>query len=112
MQWQKDFDMGKARVSQLYEWLRPLSLEVLLYGMAFFENQGLERNISLHITQWRREKADINGEDLKRLGIKPGPIYAEILKKALLAKLDGRASTAKSQLALAKKELKKGSGAD
>lgn len=107
LHWQKNFDSGKAKISQLYEYLRPISLEALLYGMAFFENQGLEKNISLYITQWRREKADINGNDLKRLGIKPGPAFAELLKKILYAKLDGKAQTVKSQLALAMEEIKK-----
>lgn len=106
LRWQKDFDKGCAQVSQLCEYLRPLSLESLLFGLAYFKSQGLEKNISLYITQWRREKPDINGDDIKRLGVKPGPAYTELLKKALIAKLDGKAPTAKSQLALVMKEIK------
>lgn len=106
LQWQKDFDKGGAHISQLYEYLQPISLETLLYGMAYFENQGLEKNISLYITQWRREKPDINGDDIKRLGVKPGPAFSELLKKVLLAKLDGKVSTVKSQLALVMDEIK------
>lgn len=110
LQWQKDYDIGKGHVSQFYEYLRPLSLEALLYAMVAFENQGLEKNISLYITQWSREKADISGHDLKRLGISPGPAYSELLKKVLLAKLDGKVGGAKSQLAFALEEMKKISG--
>lgn len=107
LRWQKDFDMGKAQVSQLYKWLQSVSLEGLLYAMSAYENQGLEKNISLYITQWRREKPDITGKDLKRLGISPGPLFAQLLKKVLLAKLDGKVGTAKSQLAFVVDELKK-----
>lgn len=107
LQWQKDFDKGAAKISSLYELLKPASLEGLLFGMASFENQGLEKNISLYITQWRGEKADINGDDIKRLGLKPGPAYAGLLKKALMAKLDGKAPSAKSQLTLVMEEIKK-----
>lgn len=83
------------------------SIEALLYGMAAFANPGLEKNISLYITTWRREKADINGDDLRRLGIEPGPIMGELLRVALLAKLDGIAPTAKKQLAHALGHVKK-----
>lgn len=107
LEWQRDYDRGRAKISVFYEMLRDMSLEILLYGMATVDDAGLEKNISRYITQWRREKADINGDDLRKLGIEPGPSYAGMLKSALLAKLDGRAPTAKKQLAVALEELKK-----
>lgn len=106
-EWQKCFDHGTAKVSQLYAMFRHMPLEFLLYIMASADNPGLEGNISRYITRWRREKADINGNDLKRLGIPPGPKYSELLEMALLAKLDGKAPNAKSQLALILGSLKK-----
>ncbi|WP_300925482.1 hypothetical protein, partial [uncultured Desulfovibrio sp.] len=77
-----------------------LSLEFLLYLMASEENPGLEKTLSRYITQWRREKADITGEDLCRLGLTPGPDFGRLLACALRAKLDGEAPNAKAQLAL------------
>lgn len=106
--WQKKQDKGAAKISALYELLLPVSLECLLYIMAITENEGLEKNLSRYITQWRRENADINGKDLRKLGLRPGPLYGEILKKALYAKLDGKAPTSKRQLALALAGLEKG----
>lgn len=99
--WQGEADAGTARVSALCELLRPLSLEFLLYLMAAEEDPRLEKTFSRYITQWRREKADISGEDLRRLGLAPGPDFGRILASALRAKLDGEAPTAKAQLALA-----------
>ncbi len=98
--WQAEADAGTARVSTLCALLRPLSLEFLLYLMASEENPGLEKTLSRYITQWRREKADITGEDLCRLGLTPGPDFGRLLACALRAKLDGEAPNAKAQLAL------------
>lgn len=105
--WQTNYDRGCARISDFYDLLRGVSLEILLYYMAVAENPGLEKNISRYITQWRREKADINGNDLRSLGVEPGPLYGELLDYALKGKLDGKAPTAKSQLAMIRRKLKK-----
>lgn len=104
----KKEDQGKDDdISSFCEMLKEFSLELLLFGMAKLENKGLEKNISRYITRWRKEKADINGHDLSRLGIKPGPIYSLLLKKALQAKLDGKAPNAKTQLSLVREIYKK-----
>lgn len=105
--WQKKDDQGITNVSQFCDLLRDLSLETLLYAMAAADNEGIERNISRYITRWRREKADINGRDLMRLGIEPGPVYAEFLDLALRAKLNDKAPNAKAQLALVREEWRK-----
>ncbi|MEA3306010.1 MAG: hypothetical protein U9R52_04265, partial [Candidatus Omnitrophota bacterium] len=47
----------------------------------------------------------INGADLKKLGIKPGPEFARILKKTLYAKIDGKLRTRKDELFFAKREV-------
>ena len=103
--WQRQDDVGRTKVSVLCDLLRSISLECLLYIMASTDNPGLQKNLSRYITQWRREKADICGADLRRLGLAPGPLYGRILKAALEAKLDGEAPNAQSQLRLARKML-------
>lgn len=107
LEWQEKDDRGNAAVSQLCAILDGICLEMLLYAMAAFGNAGLEKNISKYITRWKNEKPDINGDDLKRLGVAPGPIYGELLRLALAAKLDGKAVTAKKQLALVYRHLQK-----
>ena len=104
-QWQEQEQKGEARVSVLYELLRPVWLESLLHMMAATSNAGLQKTLSRYITQWRHEKADINGADLRRLGLEPGPLYGSLLKQVLAAKLDGEAPNAKSQLALVRSIL-------
>jgi tRNA nucleotidyltransferase (CCA-adding enzyme) len=101
--WQQQIDAGEAKVSVLYDLLHPVTLECLLYLMAFTENEGLQKNLSRYITQWRLEKPDVSGADLLRIGLMPGPMFGRILKAVLVAKLDGEAASRESQLELAYK---------
>lgn len=107
LQWQEGSNDNTSHISAFCAMLANISQEALLYAMASFGDPGLEKNISRFITRWRREKADINGHDLERLGLTPGPIYGKLLKLALDAKLDGVAPTAKTQLALIMQHLQK-----
>lgn len=107
LQWQKASEMGKGKVSELCRLLGSLSLEAQLYAMAAIDSPGLKKNISRYITTLKREKPDVTGHDLLRLGLKPGPIFSDLLRLALTAKLDGKAPNARRQLALIKSYLKK-----
>lgn len=104
--WQKAYTRGTAKISQLYELLCNISLEGLVYCMANVKDSELEKNISQFITRWRHEKADINGNDLLKLGLVPGPDFGHLLRQTLLAKLDGRAPNAARQLTFVKSILR------
>ena len=91
--------------------LAPLSLESLLYLMAETGDEALQKKLSRYITQWRHEKVDITGEDLKKLGLPPGPLFSHILRLVLQAKLDGTAPGREEQLALARSLAHQRSGA-
>lgn len=82
--------------------LRPLSLEFLLYMMADVSDAALQKNISRYITLWRREKANVSGEDLRAMGLQPGPAFGRVLEAVLAAKLDGLATSQEQQLELAR----------
>ena len=81
--------------------MEKFSLEFLLYIMAGVEDSGLQKNLSRYITQWRREKPDIDGRDLRDMGIAPGPLFGRILRAVLVGKLDGETPDADSQRRLA-----------
>lgn len=91
------------RVSALCAMLRPLPVEFVLYLMADMEVPETRRALSRYITVWRTEKPDVDGSDLKKLGLAPGPAYGVILQRLLEAKLDGTAASPEEQLALARK---------
>lgn len=90
------------RVSALCSMLRPLPVEFVLYLMADMEVPETRRALSRYITVWRTEKPGVDGSDLKKLGLAPGPAYGVILQRLLEAKLDGTAASPEEQLALAR----------
>lgn len=90
------------RVSALCAMLRPLPVEFVLYLMADMEVPETRRALSRYITVWRTEKPGVDGSDLKKLGLAPGPAYGVILQRLLEAKLDGTAASPEEQLALAR----------
>ncbi|AJF06347.1 CBS domain-containing protein [Geoalkalibacter subterraneus] len=89
----------KPRNSDLYVWFEGFSIETLLYLMARIETEDVRRWVSLYVTRLRDEKSWIDGEDLKKMGIPPGPQYKEILRRVLLARLDGKATTREEEIA-------------
>ncbi|MDD6180578.1 MAG: DHHA1 domain-containing protein [Desulfovibrionaceae bacterium] len=106
--WQRHADAGgPARKSALCALLDGLPLEGLLYLMARAEDEGLRRNLSRHITQWRRERCDISGADILALGAPAGPRVGAVLRAVLAAKIDGEAPTRDAQLLRATQLLRR-----
>ena len=101
--WLRAQEDGDApSVSALDERLAPVGIEGLLALMAQSAADDPQRRImSLYITQWRREKADITGRDLIALGLRPGPQFGEILRRIRRAKLDGEVGSSSEQAELA-----------
>ena len=50
-----------------------------------------------YLKTWRRVKPTINGEDLKKLGLAPGPAYKRILSTLRAAWLDGEVKNAREE---------------
>ena len=97
---------GAVSMSALYETLKPVDIEGLLYLMARHgQEHNIGQDISLFLTRLKDVKVDINGMDLAGLGETPGPLFGEALKHVLSAKLDGLARTKDEQIALASRFL-------
>jgi tRNA nucleotidyltransferase (CCA-adding enzyme) len=76
--------------SDIYFLLNPLPADFLLYGMAKTDSETVKKTISLYFTELKRIKVSLSGQDLRRMGFVPGPIYTEILHTVLRAKLEGK----------------------
>ncbi len=74
---------------EIYKLLRNLKLEVILFLMAISKDREKQKIISSYLTELRNVKTILKGNDLKKLGIQPGPIYSKILKQLLEEKLRG-----------------------
>jgi tRNA nucleotidyltransferase (CCA-adding enzyme) len=58
--------------------------------MSKANQERVKKYISLFLTRLRGVKVDLTGDDLKVMGIQPGPKYKKILAELLDAKLDGQ----------------------
>jgi len=94
--------------SLLSAFLEPLSYEVILLLKAKYSDQRLKKNIESFFIYLNGMRIHICGEDLGRLGLRPGPRYQKIFKAVLDAKLDGRIRTKDEELKLAKNLISRG----
>jgi tRNA nucleotidyltransferase (CCA-adding enzyme) len=65
-------------------------LEAVLLLMAKAPSPAVERAVSEYLTRYASIRPLLTGNDLKALGIRPGPIYQDILTSLRYARLDGR----------------------
>ncbi|MBI5167548.1 MAG: CBS domain-containing protein [candidate division NC10 bacterium] len=89
--------------SQVYRLLMDHSLEILLFLMAKAPEEAVKRHISDFLTHYSKVTTALRGDDLMRMGIKPGPIYRDILNSLLYARLDGKIQTREGEVSLVKK---------
>lgn len=74
--------------SQVYRLIDPLSQEARLFIMARTKSPEIKKAVSNYITYIDSYKSLLTGNDLKRIGVKEGPVYREILDKLRDAKID------------------------
>lgn len=72
---------------EIYDLLRELKLETILLAMAISKDRLKQKVISRYLTELRKVETVLKGEDLKKMGVKPGPVYSRILKELLEEKL-------------------------
>lgn len=77
----------QCRPSEVVRLLRQYSLPTLILIMVHIPRY-VRRIIWRYLTEWSHVKAPLNGNDLKKLGYKPGPQYSKILDDLLAATLD------------------------
>jgi len=75
---------------EIHKLLSKFNLETVLFLMALSKDRKKQRVISHYLTELRNVKTILKGDDLKRMGIQPGPVYSKILNKLLEEKLRGR----------------------
>jgi tRNA nucleotidyltransferase (CCA-adding enzyme) len=96
----KTIDLLKdaKKPSEIYKLLIDYSDEVLIFGLSSAKDINVKNKFKEFITKYRTVKVEITGEDLRAMGIPEGPIYKEILSKALDAKLDGLLKTKEDEI--------------
>ena len=89
--------------SSVYSLLEPLSFEATLFIMAKSGKKTVENKISDFFARHNKVKIKIRGGDLKKLGLKPGPLYTKILTKVLHEKIEGGVKTKKDEIKFVKR---------
>jgi tRNA nucleotidyltransferase (CCA-adding enzyme) len=74
---------------ETYNLLNKLKIETILLAMAISKERKRQKVISQYLTELRKVKTVLSGDDLKKMGIKPGPLYSRILKELLEERLRG-----------------------
>jgi tRNA nucleotidyltransferase (CCA-adding enzyme) len=74
---------------ETYKILGNLKLETVLFVMALSRDRQKQKTISHYLTELRNVKPVLKGNDLRKMGIQPGPAYSKILKALLEEKLRG-----------------------
>jgi tRNA nucleotidyltransferase (CCA-adding enzyme) len=96
----------EVRNSELFDWFSPLSLEMLLYLASRASNEQVRRFVSLYLTRLREVVPLLDGNDLHRLGMVPGPQFGRIRQHLLQARLDGEVLNREDELAMVKSIIK------
>jgi tRNA nucleotidyltransferase (CCA-adding enzyme) len=90
--------------SDLYRRLNDLPVEVCLYIMAKTNHPVVKRAVSLYFTHLQNISVHVKGDDLIRMGIKPGKIYKRILDDLHDVVLDEKVAGRDSELAFIRKK--------
>lgn len=85
--------------------LEHVSYEILILLKAKYNQRYLQRNIETFLHTHEGVRVGLTGHDLQKLGVKPGPCYQVILRKLLLALLDGKIKGKEQELAMAQRMI-------
>jgi tRNA nucleotidyltransferase (CCA-adding enzyme) len=88
--------------SVLYRKLSGFKTELILFMMVIAKNKIIKKSISHFFTNLRRAKLSLRGKDLKKMGLKPGPVYRQVMEAVLDARLDGRLKSKKDEIEFAR----------
>ncbi len=94
--------------SEVYRLLEPLSFEVIFLIVLKGNNPVITEAVKNFLLHYNGIRIASTGEDLKRIGIMPGPRYKDILRSVLYAKLDHKLKTKEEELDYLKDKLLKG----
>lgn len=84
----KRLSAREIKPSLVYRLLEPLSFEAIVLLMAKTKKAVIINRLNLFLAAHNGIKLAVGGEDLKVLGLLPGPHFKEILTKTLHAKID------------------------
>jgi tRNA nucleotidyltransferase (CCA-adding enzyme) len=96
-----DLSRPGLRPSEIARLLDPVSVAALVLGEAVLLDDPLAiERVGMYLAAWRAVKPELDGNDLRAMGIARGPIYGEIMRVLRAARLDGEIRTREDEQAL------------
>ncbi len=96
-----------AKPSRIAELLSPRPVEAV-ESFALIGPARAARRARRYLDTWRFVRPQLDGSDLRRLGIARGPAVGSALKALRAAKLDGRVTTSEEEVALVRELAERG----
>lgn len=79
-----------SKASAITRFLDGISETALRAGLiCTIDGRSVKERLELYMVEWRHRQPTIDGKELMRVGLRPGPIYREILDKLRSAWIDG-----------------------
>jgi tRNA nucleotidyltransferase (CCA-adding enzyme) len=98
--------LGKTRrPSAIYRLLQPYPTRVLAVAWVAADRKQLRERLLRYQTEYRLVETELTGDDLKAMGLEPGPSFRHLLGALRDARLDGEVSTREEEEALLEKLL-------
>jgi tRNA nucleotidyltransferase (CCA-adding enzyme) len=97
-------------ISTHIRWLADAPIEVVLALMAVMVRPELRKAIGDFLSAKGRVRPFLRGDDLLGLGIRPGPIYRDILNSLLYARLDGHVQSRDDELRFVRRRFARAFG--
>ncbi|NQT45924.1 MAG: CCA tRNA nucleotidyltransferase [Candidatus Omnitrophica bacterium] len=97
----------RLKPSEIYRVLNPISYETILAMMAVAKTKRVRNRLTNFIVKYSAVKVYVGGEDLRKMGLRPGPEYRKLLEKLLWAKLDLSLDTKRDEMVYLKRLIKK-----
>jgi tRNA nucleotidyltransferase (CCA-adding enzyme) len=88
--------------SMVYRLLSPFTGDALALLWVAADDETVRRHLRLYQAELRQVEPELTGHDLRAMGLKPGPIYRQVLAALRDARLDGRAKSRQDEEMLAR----------
>lgn len=75
---------------EVYEFFEKVDIEAVVTFAA--RNSGLQNKVDLYLNELKDIKTAINGDTLIGMGLKPSPVFGDVLRKVLAARVNGEIS--------------------
>lgn len=90
----------------VYDALSRLRLETVLLSMSLTENDEKKKEISGYLLELRKMTTLMRGDDLRGMGIEPGPVYSTLLKELLHERLRGNIESREEEERFVRQRMK------